>query len=476
MVTWGWKAVTRFALCLSVAGGAGVLPPTARGAESTTEERVAELEHRVAELEAALKKALEAGPIKDTAELQREIDMLTRELEKAKLGKAAAPRELRSVYGLGPAASKVYGEEKGLSIGGYGETLFSDFAAQRDDGSRSGETSTLDLLRAVLYFGYKFNDRIVFNSEIEYEHASTGEGDEEKGEVAVEFANLDFLLHKSANVRAGLMLMPIGFINELHEPPVYLGATRPQVETFIIPSTWREVGVGVFGDLGPFSYRGYIVSGLDASGFSASTGLRGGRQDGSQADARDLAFTARADYHGVPGLLVGASYYTGDSGQGASSSSGDVVAGGITMYDVHAEYRFKGLQVRGLWASTSVNDAGDISEVILGLDPSDPNDSAGSVGTRIGGWYGEVGYDILSWMGEKTKQEVIPYLRYERLDTQDGVPEGFTTTGANDVKVITYGVAYKPILNVSIKLDFQDFKRGDGSGTDQINVALGYLF
>ena len=439
----------------------------------TQEERIQELEKRVADLEAALKRALDAG---SAAELQRKLDLLSRELEKAKVGPAAAPKELTSKYGFGPAASKVYGVESGVSIGGYGEVLFQDFSATNDNGTRNGLDSQADMLRAVLYFGYKFNDRIVFNSEIEFEHGTTGEGDEEKGEVSVEFANIDFLLSKPANVRAGLVLVPVGFINEMHEPPTFLGARRPDVERVVLPATWREIGVGLFGDAGQFSYRAYVMNGLNAEGFEGGDGLREGRQGGSQASARDLAFTARADFHGVPGLLAGASFYTGDSGQGAETSAGDVIDGKVTLYDVHAEYNFKGLQVRGLWTAVQVDDAGEISRDIVGLDPNDPAMAGESVGSRMRGWYGQVGYDVLSWMGERTRQAVIPYARYERFDTQDRVPAGFVSEGGSDVKVITYGVAYKPITNLAIKVDFQDFDRGDGSGTDQVSAALGYLF
>src|SRR5690606_5504586 len=117
--------------------------------------------------------------------------------------------------------------------------------------------------------------------EIEFEHASTGQG----GEVSVEFAYLDYLATPHLGVRAGMVLVPMGFVNELHEPTTFLGTTRPLTESTIIPTTWRENGAGVFGDIGDFSYRAYVINGLDAvgggssraGGFSAA-GLRGGRQ------------------------------------------------------------------------------------------------------------------------------------------------------------------------------------------------------
>ena len=473
------KRVAAVVLLSAMAGFCPAWLGAASAAEKTSDARIADLEKRVAELETLLKKLTASGASADVVELQRRLDLLADELEKARIGEAASPRELTSFSGLGPAASKVYGSERGVSIGGYGEALVQDYAASADDGTRTGKERVADLLRAVLYFGYKFTDTIVLNTEIEFEHGTTGEGSEEKGEVSVEFATLDFLLDDAINIRTGLVLMPVGIINEMHEPPTFLGARRPDVESRVIPSTWREIGVGVFGDLGPVSYRAYVVNGFDAEGFSGDQGLREGRQGGSEATARDLGFVARADYNGIAGLVAGASFYTGHSGQGAEDSHGRRIDGGITLYDLHAEYVFRGLQIRALWANVRVRDAERISRDILMLDPSDPNNPSmaeEAVGSRIQGWYGQVGYDLLSSFSGGTAQSVIPFVRYERYDTQDRVPTDFITTGANDVKVVTYGAVYKPIPHLAIKLDFQDIDRGDNTGTDQVNAGISWLF
>src|SRR3989304_4816166 len=112
---------------------------------------------------------------------------------------------------------------------------------------------------------------MLFNSEVEFEHATTGEGSEEKGEVSVEFAYLDFLLSQPFNARAGMVLAPIGLINESHEPIAFHGVRRPDVETQIIPSTWRGVGAGIFGEILPgLQYRTYIMEGLRAKEFTKS--------------------------------------------------------------------------------------------------------------------------------------------------------------------------------------------------------------
>ena len=174
----------------------------------------------------------------------KKTDILASEVEKLKTQLLIPEtREYKSQFGLGPAASQVYRVNRGISLGGYGEALYTNYVGDKGDSK-----DTFDLQRAVLYLGYKFNDRIILNNEIEFEHASTGEGAEEKGEVSVEFSQLDFLLHDAANIRAGLMLMPMGFINEMHEPTTFHGSRRPDVERYIIPATWREMGAGLFGE------------------------------------------------------------------------------------------------------------------------------------------------------------------------------------------------------------------------------------
>src|SRR5438477_1659848 len=171
-------------------------------------------------------------------ELKGQIDILTQQIEALKLGERQQAAQANiSQYGLGAAASKVYRSEPGVSFGGYGEFLYQN--------PRHG-LPTADVARAVLYTGYKFNDRVLFNSELEVEHATTEIG----GSVSAEFAYLDYRIKPQANVRAGLVLLPMGLINEQHEPTAYFGARRPEVEHRILPTTWSELGAGVFGDSG----------------------------------------------------------------------------------------------------------------------------------------------------------------------------------------------------------------------------------
>lgn len=413
-----------------------------------------------------------SGRGQDTTELARlrqQIEAITRQLEAMQLGQDVV-RADTGVAGFGPAASKVYRVSQGVSVGGYGELLYENFDATREDGAPSGETDQLDALRAIVYVGYKFDDRLLFNSELEFEHGSTDEG----GSVSVEFAYIDYRFSDAFGARAGLLLVPMGFLNELHEPPIFLGTTRPLTEQRIIPSTWRENGIGVFGQRGDVSYRAYLVNGFDgagssASGFSAS-GLRGGRQKGSRALAEDLAGVVRADYAGVLGLTVGGSVYLGNSGQGARLPPPDTaqtIGARTTIWEGHIEYRARGLDLRALLAVASVDDVAE-------LNAAGSLTGAASIGERLVGWYLQGGYDVLRSV--RSQHQLVPYLRYERLNTQDRVPAGFAADPATAREVLSIGAAWKPIVNVVVKADYQLHANDAETGVNQVNLALGYLF
>ena len=171
----------------------------------------------------------------------------------------------------------------------------------------------LDFHRFVLLFTHSFSDRVRFVSELELEHAVVSP--ETDGELELEQAYIDFLMSRNFNLRAGMVLAPVGVINERHEPPVFHGVERPSVETVIIPTTWFGAGAGLHGEVGSgFRYRVYAMETLDASGFSAESGLRGGRQKGAQSNAKHVAGTGRVEFVGTPGLVLGTSLWSGDSG------------------------------------------------------------------------------------------------------------------------------------------------------------------
>lgn len=471
-----WKRLA-VALTLSIPLSSVASPGGAQAAAAdatlNSETELRRLAAEVAELKAALA-ALQAKaappppsapPAPELAELARRIDLLAADLEQMRLGESApAAVADAGTAGFGPAASKVYSVEQGLSIGGYGEMLYQGFAGQRDDGAASGRKDELDFLRAVLYFGYKWNDDWLFNSEIEWEHAKAGEG--QRGEVAVEFAYLERRIRPEVNARAGLLLVPMGFINELHEPTTYLGARRPGIEQAILPTTWRENGVGIFGELGPITYRTYLMNGLEAERFAAS-GVRSARQNGAKAVAENLAWVGRIDWTAIPGFVAGVSGYVGDSAQGLADATGELSVG-TQLLEAHAEWRSGGLELRGLWVEGDLDGVARLNGK-LGLTGNR------SVGEELSGYYVEAGYDVLALVAG-SRQSLVPFARWESYDTQAAVPAGFARNPANEIETLTVGINWKPIEQLIFKADWQDVDNGAGTGVDQFNLALGYIF
>ncbi|MFQ5530015.1 MAG: hypothetical protein ACE5FP_06640, partial [Gemmatimonadota bacterium] len=368
----------RVMVALSLVLLAMIAAPTAADAQEI-DDRVRRLEEQVEDL----RRLLEAREDVELAEIRRQIEAITAEIESLRLGSDVVEAE-ESRFGFGPAASKIYSSPHGVSLGGYGETLYENFAGEREDGSPAAARDQLDVLRAIIYAGYKFDDRFLFNSEIEFEHASTGSA----GSASVEFAYLDYLLSERAGIRAGLVLLPLGFLNELHEPTTWLGTERPVTESRIIPSTWRESGIGAFAEFDGVEIRGFLVNGLDAlgggsskaGGFSAA-GVRGGRQKGSKAVAEDFGFAARADYTGVAGLMFGASGYIGESGQGVDDplNPGEELGVRTLIVEGHAAYQAHGWDLRALVASADIDDVAALNAAAGFVGDE-------SVGERLTGW------------------------------------------------------------------------------------------
>lgn len=450
---------------------------TPRISYGVDEQRVQELERQMAEMQKEMQ-ALREEKKKDTgaaaaqrAESERKTSVLAEEFEKLRTNLTVPEKaEYKSLYGMGPAASKVYGVRRGLSIGGYAEGYYSKLVEDKTKNNRD----TSDFARAVLYFGYKFNDWILFNSEIEFEHAFTqATKSSSAGEVAVEFAYLDFLLSDYANARAGMLLMPMGFLNEIHEPNTFLGVFRPEVEQRIIPTTWRENGVGLFGKIREdLQYRLYAVSGLNARGFSV-TGLRGGRQRGNRALAEDISVVGRLDYTPLPSLLLGGSFYTGDQGNNQNVSGTRIPDTSLALWELHAQYRAYGLEFRTLFTMAHLGDAHALTAALRKTKDIGANDT---IANTMLGTYAEIGYDLLPLIYPGTEQYLAPFVRFEYYNTQDKVPAGFTRNSNAEQRLWTTGFSYKPHPNVVLKVDYRNFSLVSGKRPHEVNFGMGLAF
>lgn len=430
-------------------------------ARADTASELADLKRRIVELE--------HRQTQESSALVKKTDTIADELAQARLGQVIPEKaELKSQWGMGPAASSVYNVKQGLSIGGYGEGNYRNFV--KDEGNKKDQS---DFLRLVGYLGYKFNDQILFNSEIEFEHGTTGaiggdDGDEE-GEVSVEFAYLDFLHQREFNSRVGMVLVPMGLVNEMHEPNTFHGVRRTEVESGILPSTWREMGFGFFGEFeaaGKLEYRTYLINGLRASRFSDS-GIRNGRQKGNRALFEDAAWVSRLDYspEAVPGLMFGGSAYFGNSGQGETFV--DETPGVFTsILEAHAQWKIRQLELRALGAWGQIDDA-DLVSTELGR----------TIGEDFNGWYVEGAYDILPHLVAGTTQYLAPFFRYESLDSHAKVPTGFARNASLDKTVYTAGLSYRPVPEVALKLDYRNFETDGGKETaDEVAVGVGFAF
>lgn len=323
----------------------------------------------------------------------------------------------------------------------------------------------LDFHRFVLLFTHSFSDRLRFVSELELEHGFV-EGLEEGGELELEQAYLDFLITRAVNVRAGMLLVPVGIINERHEPPVFHGVERSFVDTVIIPTTWFDVGAGVHGELGNgVRYRAYVMAPLDATAFSAEEGIRGAAQHGSEAQVRNVALTGRLEYVGTRGLQVGASFWQGKTGFNVPR-----IDTSVGLFEVDARFTRGRLEARGQHAHVFIDGAGALNDAMGRLTGIDPN-----IAEQLRGSYLEASYRILP---ARAPHDAALFVRYENFDTQFKMPAGSVKLPQFDRDAWVAGVTYWVDPDVAIKFDYSHVR----SQSDvirpprSVNIGLGWWF
>jgi hypothetical protein len=363
---------------------------------------------------------------------------------------------LQAAQGLAQTPAADAGYPSTGPISGY-----MDFHFNRPEGN----DPILDFHRFVLIFSHSFSPRIRFVAELELEHAFV-EGAEASGEVELEQAYVDFLITRGFNIRAGMLLVPMGIINERHEPPVFNGVERPFVDTVIVPTTWFEGGAGVHGEIGRgLRYRAYVMAPLNALEFSADEGIRNGRQRGSQSNIRHAAVAARAEYVGIPNLTIGASAWSG-------TSNFLMPRVGATVRIGEADVRFKRdrLELRGEFAQVAIGDAARLNTSIQQLTGVSPN-----VARALRGFYGEAAYRV--WASGPAR-DLMPFVRYENFDTQFRMPAGYVPLKELDRSAWVVGATYYPDPDVAVKIDYV-WQRNQSpiiKAPNSLNVGLGWWF
>jgi len=326
------------------------------------------------------------------------------------------------------------------TIGGYGELHYNNLSGK----GGASDKDEIDFHRFVLFFGHEFTDDIRFFSELELEHSIAGDG--KKGEIELEQAYLDFDLNDKHTARAGLFLIPVGIINETHEPPTFYGTERNPVEKNIIPATWWEAGAGAYGQLGGgFSYDAYIHSGL-ATTSGNNFAVRKGRQKASKAKANDLAATGRIKYTGIAGLeLAFTAQYQEDISQ--ISSDG---ADSANMFETHAVWTTGPFTLKALYAMWDIEGS---AVKAVGADKQD-------------GFYLEPSFKINSKLGI--------FARYNQWDNQAGSNSGEAKDTSKEQWDI--GVNWWPHEDVVIKADYQRQNHENRKDQNGVNLGIGYQF
>lgn len=353
-------------------------------------------------------------------------------------------------------------QEQRATVGGYGELHYND-VTNTDAGENP--VGKLDFHRFVVFLGYEFNDWVSFHSETELEHTLLEAGEEEGGEVALEQAYVDLRYHPAIGVRAGLVLVPVGIINPVHEPPTFNGVERPNVEKVLIPSTWRESGLGIFGRLADrLDYEAYVMAGLSASGLSGKNGIRSGRQSGLRSSTDNLAFAARLSYQVDLNLAVAGSFYTSSLSSDKTAPEANLDGVRLTMLEGHARYQKNGFEARGLLVYSTISDVEKLNAAF-----------EKAVGKSQFGGYLELGYDVLGLIAPETEQQVTVFGRYEIYDTHASTT-GFEANDAYARRETTLGLTYRPMPQVALKADYQWLYNKDTHNFRQFNLGVGYNF
>ena len=321
------------------------------------------------------------------------------------------------------------------SVGGYGELHYNNWS------NGEGETKKeIDFHRFVLFFNHQFNDKIRFFSELELEHGTindTADGSS-PGSVAVEQAYVQFDLGENTQANAGILLVPVGLINETHEPPTFYGVERNPISKYIMPTTWREGGAGISGNYASgFSYDLLIHSGLDGG-----TNIRGGRQKVAEAKANNLASTARIKYTGISGLeIAGTLQYQDDMTQ---DSSDDI--GNATLLQGQIRWNISKVTLTALYGQWNI----DVANTASAADKEKDVQKGG---------YLEASYRLTSAWGI-----------FARQNQWDNGGAGDTEKSQTDL-----GVNYWPHEDVVIKADYQIQNKVAGN-FDGFNLGVGYQF
>ncbi|GAB7026777.1 porin [Geotalea toluenoxydans] len=388
-------------------------------------------------------------------ELQQQVEELRNQV---KAIKAPAPSAESGGDGY---AKKVWDSTR---FGGYGEL---DYIVTRENGNGKG-SNAFDPHRFVLYVNSDLSDWITLNTELEWEHGGVGgdvkDGKKLSGEVLVEQAFLQFKLSRPLNLKAGIMLVPLGATNLYHEPTNFNSSERPQLDRYLIPSTWSEMGAGIYGSLGTkVDYELLVMNGLDGAGFSAKDGVRGGRQNLNVDVNRNKAVAGRLEVRPFTNLYTNFSFYTANSAKVGTAYT--------TIAAFDGKYSIGDLDLAGEYVHVYQDDPR-----ALGVT---------DIGHNMSGYWVEGAYHVLPKSlkkGKLSEADALIFARYSEFDTQQGsIGDPSKASGKYDRNYTNFGIVFKPTTTLSVKADYQVYddhrKAGEKAlDNDKFQVTLGFVF
>jgi len=405
------------------------------------------------------------------AELARKLDQLANELAAVKAQLAQLQQQRAAQPAPAPAAPAVAAPvaapvaaaetpraEPATVLTSYGEINY-------NRPTKASQNAQADIRRFVLGYQHRFDDKTKVVTELEVEHAVSSAGD--PGEVAIEQAYIEHQINPNFALRAGLFLMPVGLLNENHEPTAFYGVERNFVETAIIPSTWREGGIQLVGafDNG-LTLQGGLTTSFDLTKWDATSTegrespLGSIHQEMALAKSHDVAMFGAANWRGIPGLLIGGAVF---SGQGSQAQA--VAKSRITLWDVHARW------TPGRWDFSTVYTRGSISNTAALNTPLVGNDTL--IPKSFDGFYVQGAYKLWS----SGDYALLPFVRWERFNTAKSYADlgpGLTPDAARSERVITVGANFKLSQNVVFKADVQRFR--EATDSNRYNLGVGWSF
>lgn len=390
------------------------------------------------------------------------------------VGVTAQSQTVYSIQDTGAAinsATKILQTSKqtGVTLGGYAQIDYN-----QPFGGGVKHNGVMDVHRLILLFGYKFSDKTSFVSELEVEHVN---------EFFVEQAFLNHALSPKLNIRAGLMLIPMGIVNEYHEPPTFNGVERPNLDKYIVPTTWREIGIGITGkfDNTSLRYQLYMFNGFlgyDGSAkFRGVDGYRKGRQKAAKSVFSYPTFSGKLDYYGILGLKLGLSGYYGKSqttlkdgvnpSDALAMNAVDSSVITMTMIGLDARYQRKGFTARGqfIYSQNQNTEAYNIK-------------GQTDLGEALMGYYVEAGYDVLRLFKLKTTKKLEAFVRYESYNTHFKMYDSKLENNAYNRTDITTGLSFHIAPGAVFKADYQYLvnKAPNSTATNMFNMGIGWWF